>query len=258
MKINLAEELKKTDKDDNQVIEIAQKLLDTNYQEERNVLKGLGITREMNYHSEQMSDQIIRKQFREKYGQGIIHIDDIKQACIKYKLRFLPSDHYAGKIDTQLAIEVKKYCAKHNISPNPSYFSILAPAELFQLKKIKGETWMAALAKNLKDPIMFHKLGDGCYRIVHKWGNDFTFMRRLKAYPYQTSLTMFFSLMPLIFVTLFSAISLFTHIFMPGVLGIAAISVAISALYSFLGRYDKEEDNKIFYTSNNWDTDKKI
>ncbi len=258
MKINLADQLKKTDKDDVEVIQTVQKLLDTHDQEKRNVLKGLGITREIDHYSDQMSEHLIKRNLKSTHGDGIIHIDDIKEACVKYNLRFLPSDKYAGKTDSQLADVVNRYCKEKNIYPAPGYFSILAPPELFQLQKIKGTTWMAALRDTLKDPILFHNLGDNHYKIVHKWGNDFTFIRRIKAYPFQSKWTMLFSLTPIVIATLFTLISLFTHIYAAGFAAIFFLSIGISMFYSFGGRYSTAAENMMFYTIHNWDTDKKI
>lgn len=258
MKINLVDQLQKTDKDNVDIVQAAQKLLDSHDQEKRHTLRKLGMSTEIDHHDETMSKHLIKKHFREKYGEGIIHIDEIKQACIKYKLRFLDSNKYVGKIDNQLADVVIRYCNKWKISPDPSYFKVLAPPEIFALVKVKEETALQNFVRILKDPIMFHYLGDDCYRIVHKWGNDFTFLRRIKAYPFQSKVTMFLSITPLLFALLFMIISLFTHIYTAGVLGLMTLSVSLGSLYSYFGRHDEEINNKMFYSIHNWDTDKKI
>ena len=165
-------------------------MLEVHDQEKRKTLQDLGMTREIDEHSAVMEDHVLRNQFRQKYGEGIVHIDEIREVCVKYKLRFLPSSYYADKVDSQLAGVVKHYCTKHNISASALNFKVLAVAKSFKLEKVTGQTWMAALADSLKDPILFHDIGNGYYRIVHAWGSDFTFLRRLKAYPYQSKTTM--------------------------------------------------------------------
>ena len=34
------------------------------------------------------------------------------------------------------------------------------------------------------DPVLFYKIDDQHYRLIHKWGNDFTVLRRIKGYVY--------------------------------------------------------------------------
>lgn len=138
------------------------------------------------------------KQVREKQSkwahlpqERIFTKDAIKELCLKYNLRFLPTSYYKGALDSQLPDkldELRK--ANGGLLPNEggtmrvqyadlqkgvwvdreieriATFSIVAPAESF------------ALQPRPIDPLLFCNLGDDQYYLVHKWGSDISWSRR--------------------------------------------------------------------------------
>ena len=68
---------------------------------------------------------------------------------------------------------------------------IMAPSKLFELE-------------NYDDPLLFAKLEDGYYYLIHKWGNDLSFFRKLKVWPYKNliNILVFISLISLLITAL--------------------------------------------------------
>lgn len=95
---------------------------------------------------------------------NIYHIDQIKQICIDYRLRFLDSKYFKGKLPKSAISAIKDLENKHEISIEG--FKIIAPSKLFKLE-------------NADDPLLFAPMGNDYFYLIHKWGNDLHPFRRL-------------------------------------------------------------------------------
>ncbi|MFN4235384.1 MAG: hypothetical protein ACK4IK_11315 [Bacteroidia bacterium] len=110
----------------------------------------------------------------------VYSIAEIKRICEKYRLRFLDSKYFKGEIPYEAISEIKHLEKKNNITF--TNFKIVAPAGIFKLENVH------------KDPLLFASLGNGKYYLIHKWGNDLAWHRRIFAYPLQNIYTFFITI----------------------------------------------------------------
>lgn len=96
----------------------------------------------------------------------VFHISQIKQTCLNYFLRFLPSDIYTGTIDSELPYKINAFEAAYGVRCGTSSCFIMAPASSFKLQEVP------------KDPLFFYKINEEYYYLIHKWGNDLNVFRR--------------------------------------------------------------------------------
>jgi hypothetical protein len=118
-------------------------------------------------------------------NERIFTVDEIKTLALNYGLRFLPTSFYKGDIPSDLAGKIKEVEDIYG-KPEPekvgSYplprslwsrggegfnhnYMILAPASSFELQE------------RPKDPLLFRRLPDGSFYLVHKWGSDLSSIR---------------------------------------------------------------------------------
>ncbi len=100
----------------------------------------------------------------------IYHIDQIKQICIEYRLRFLDSKYFKGEIPAEGISKIKALEKSHNIDIKG--FKIIAPSKLFRLE-------------DKDDPLLFAPIGNNYYYLIHRWGNDLHPLRRAFAWPFK-------------------------------------------------------------------------
>ena len=100
----------------------------------------------------------------------IYHIDQIKKICIDYRLRFLDSKYFKGKIPQEAFSKIKQLEKKHGIVVKG--FKIIAPSKLFKLD-------------DKDDPLLFAPIGNGYFYLIHKWGNDLHPLRKLLVWPFK-------------------------------------------------------------------------
>lgn len=93
----------------------------------------------------------------------IYHIDQIKQICIDYRLRFLDSKYFKGKLPTSAISAIKDIEKLHQTELIG--FKIIAPSKLFKLE-------------NADDPLLFAPMGNNYFYLIHKWGNDLHPLRK--------------------------------------------------------------------------------
>lgn len=104
-----------------------------------------------------------------KYGQ-IFTFDEIKAIACKYALLFLKTEHYKGNVDIRVPQKIREFAEETGTElRNTDYehkFYILAPPLAFNLQD-----------RPAPDPLLFYKVDSSNYRLVHKWGEDFTHWR---------------------------------------------------------------------------------
>lgn len=99
---------------------------------------------------------------------NIFHINQIKKVSIDYRLRFLDSNLFKNKIPEEAISKINALGKNHNIKL--SGFKIMAPSKAFNLKKYD-------------DPLLFAPIGNDYYYLIHKWGNDLAWYRKLQVLP---------------------------------------------------------------------------
>ena len=120
----------------------------------------------------------------------IFHIDQIKEICINYRLRFLDSKYFKGPIPNKTIDKIKLLEQKHIIEIEG--FKIVAPSKLFKLA-------------DKDDPLLFAAIGNGYFYLIDKWGNDLHPLRRILVWPFKnivnlTLLVVFISWLTTLFI----------------------------------------------------------
>ena len=100
----------------------------------------------------------------------IYHIDQIKDICIDYRLRFLDARLFKGKIPNSAIDKVKHLEEVHETELKG--FRIMAPSKLFKLE-------------DKDDPLLFAPIGNEYFYLIHKWGNDLHPLRKILVWPFK-------------------------------------------------------------------------
>lgn len=100
----------------------------------------------------------------------IYHIDQIKNVCIDYRLRFLDTKFFKGKIPVEAVSQIRKLESNHGIELKG--FKIIAPSKLFKLE-------------DKDDPLLFAPIGNNYFYLIHKWGNDLHPFRKVMMWPFK-------------------------------------------------------------------------
>jgi hypothetical protein len=116
----------------------------------------------------------------------IFHIQQIREVCIDYRLRFLGSELYKSTIPEEAVTEIKHLEKEHGTVLGG--FKIMAPSQQFYLE-------------NYDDPLLFAPIGNGYYYLIHKWGNDLNPLRKIIVRPMRDfgSLLVFLLMVSLVF-----------------------------------------------------------
>ncbi len=101
----------------------------------------------------------------------IFHEDDIKEICAIYRLRFLDSNYFKGKIPEEAISKIRILENLHQT--HLGNFKIVAPAKLLKLE-------------NADDPLLFAPMGNGYYYLIHKWGRDLHPFRKMMMWPFRS------------------------------------------------------------------------
>jgi hypothetical protein len=103
--------------------------------------------------------------FNKLNSKRIYHINHIKKLSIRYRLRFLSTKFFKGEYPEEAVSKIRALEAEHNTKLRG--FKVMAPAKLFKLKDVD-------------DPLLFAPLGNDYYYLIHKWGKDISFWRKIK------------------------------------------------------------------------------
>ena len=116
--------------------------------------------------------------FEEMETKNIFHKDTIKNICVRYRLRFLDSNLFKGEYPKNITKIISDIEKKHDT--NLKNFMIMAPSKLFKIK-------------SPDDPILFIPIGNDYYYLIHKWGEEFNYLRKLLVLPFKNidNLTIF-------------------------------------------------------------------
>ncbi|MBT0608640.1 hypothetical protein [Aequorivita echinoideorum] len=101
----------------------------------------------------------------------IFHINDIKNLCVNYRLRFLDSKYFKGEFPEEAISEIRMLEKQHGTTLKN--FKIVAPAKLLKLE-------------NADDPLLFAPMGNDYFYLIHKWGNDLHPLRKWQMWPYKS------------------------------------------------------------------------
>lgn len=256
--MNLAEELLKQNRADEirmeRQLEEARNLLLHEEEQEREILSEMGVDSCVRQYEDKKAGYLVRQSLKAKFNTEIFHINQIKGLCIDYDMRFLPSRLYKGWIDNELGAKVKRFLSDKKISDYDlgASFYIMAPAKQFQLVEIES------VPKDY-DPLLFYKIDDQHFCLVHQWGNELSDWRYLSAFKKKS----FLHSQVHMFFVLFFFIMCLLGFFAIASLGAALLIGGIAAAGFTLLRYgyltnDNTIDLDEKYNKNLWNKDIKF
>ncbi|WP_124979741.1 hypothetical protein [Nonlabens xiamenensis] len=108
----------------------------------------------------------------------IYHVDQIREICVDYRLRFLDTKYFKNDIPREALQEIKSLEKQHDITLKG--FKIVAPSKMFKLE-------------DADDPLLFAPIGNGYFYLIHKWGNDLHPFRKLWAWSFKSFENLIFS-----------------------------------------------------------------
>ena len=108
--------------------------------------------------------------FDQLESHRIYHLDQIREVCIDYRLRFLDIKYFKNDLPESAHQAINKIETDHGTVL--ADFKIMAPSVLFRLER-------------KDDPLLFVPIGNNYYYLVHKWGNDLHPFRKLLMWPFK-------------------------------------------------------------------------
>lgn len=162
----------------------------------------------------------------------IYSYEQIKEICIKYRLRFLDSKVFKGEIPYKAISKIKQLEREHNQTLNG--FKIVAPKELFQLEDKDS------------DPLLFLPLKNGRYYLIHKWGGELNVFRSILAFPLRNFMSMFWFLVGVAIVFSLAVPTPSWHVFLFLVVHSFIAICGITCMLVFMAREN--------FSSTEWDS----
>ncbi len=163
-KTNIEEKLFATKNDvsnENEVLQEVYQILENDSKQTERIFEGLQNSKK------KATNSFV---FDELESHRIFHINQIQEICIDYRLRFLNSKYFKGKIPNAAISEIKRLEKLHGTEIGG--FKIMAPSKLFKLE-------------DKDDPLLFAPIGNGYYYLIHKWGNDLHPLRKMLVWPFK-------------------------------------------------------------------------
>ncbi len=200
LKVKLKEELASLHKDSvtqsEKFVEEVKSLMQNNSDNEKQILKDLGLGKNIIRAENETARLIVFNEIDKKYEGEVYTHEQVKYLALKYNLRFLNTAQFNGHVAAEVGSVLARFCEKNLINPKheSDRFYILAPERNFTLL-------------DKVDPLLFYKIehnnhGETMYKLVYKWGEDFTLFRRISGIINKSNLSIFLSYL---FITLFSA-----------------------------------------------------
>lgn len=182
--------------------------------EDSKILNNLGINSVNMKLQEGYGNALVMEKIEKATNLTVIHVSQIKELCLKYKLRLLPVKNYIGVIPSDIVQNIKALQQSKRESSDGRFqsfdehqlqteFYIMAPAKMFKLQereKIARKNIFKMISEYFSDPIMFYRQDENHYAIVRKWGVDFSVLRRVLGFITQNTSNL---LLTLITLTLF-------------------------------------------------------
>lgn len=204
----------------------AQKLLMEDSSADFLLLKEMGLHSSIVQAQNLVGRRIELEKLDKQYGK-VFTIEEIKSLCMKYALKFQRSDNYKGIIDVEITAKMKQFSKDCGVKLDSTTlgfsFFIMAPQKAFNL--VSGEKKPVPV-----DPILFYKIDENHFRMIHKWGNDFSVTRTVLGWKYKTEFNyMLFWTFMIAFIPAVALSAIFHHLWVAG--AITAFSFAVVAIF---------------------------
>ena len=273
MKVSIEKELEKVSNEDKQKFNLdpineVKLLLAGESSEDARILRGLSQNSQFNRIENMRGKQIELENLEKDFDGKVYTKEQIKTLCIDYHLRFLQSRFYTGAYDVQVASKIKEF-AKSTLAPideitlGRRYF-VMAPQEMFSLNTEKYVS--KAELRRQQDPAIFYQIDENHYRLVHKWGNDFTIFRLIEGFRWKSwwshqwfNTIMIAPIVTALWFLCFEAPAAQFEIH-PILNTLVIGTFSFISAFLFFGVWKQDEGAAIegFFSETNWNSDKKI
>lgn len=240
-----------------------QKLLEYDNQQDRQTLKALGMDTHLRIASDMQDRAIVLESLKKQMNGKIFHVDTIQDLCVKYRLRLLPTKYFRGAVDAEVPAMIKQFTRESGIEMTEAHlmtrFFIMAPPKAFNLKEVVIPKQPSALKKFFdalrSDPVLFYKADENHYRMVHKWGNDFSIFRAIQGWRWKDFNNFFaFGFLVSLVASTFLASAIFP-ISSYGSVGFYAMALGGAIVGAFIHYSTNSKNNKFLeknLTPENW------
>lgn len=109
--------------------------------------------------------------FREATDSQVLSELQIRNSCIKYRLRFLPSSMYHGEVPIEVISSIKRF--EHRHPGRAVHFFILAPMAFF----LNEDAY--------RSPLLIARCPDGQFEMVCQWGKKRPWYQEFLRYPFR-------------------------------------------------------------------------
>lgn len=244
-----------------------QKLLAYDQVEDRQMLRKMGIDKHLQAAEAVQGRKIDLEANNKAFHGDVFHIDTIKKLALNYRLRFLKTCYYVGGVDVLIPGKIKEFGAITGVDVKneailSDRFFILAPSTQFSTERIEIPKEPSALKKFFvalaRDPILFYKIDESHFRMIYKWGKDFSILRAIQGWRWKSRnnflaygflVTAPFAAMALLLAGVFGAPVIAQLITFAAVLGMGTIA-----------NWSSNVKNRKFIqenlTRNNWDSNR--
>lgn len=157
----LERERKRLRKNEGRVIDEVNRILQDDLFSEKNILRNLkNYNRTFDLLDEEGLDR-----------NRIFSINEIRNICIQYDLRFLDSQKFRGEIPGEAVAEIKRI-SRGRKKPLES-FKIMGPLGVFRTKNSSS------------DPMLFAETSKGNYYLVHHWDHKVPWYKSAAIFPFR-------------------------------------------------------------------------
>lgn len=222
--------LESEEKESNAILDQVKHIISDDYSDDIRLLKDFGFRSAIdNANDVLINNTRIINNSKNIKNKRIFTLKEIENIAIIYNLRFLESTRYIGALPPELPQKLKEF-KELNLDQwykhidNGNYY-ILAPKNSFKLE-VKP-----------KDPLLFAKLKDGTYYLIHKWGDDLSVTRNIHVRAILISLMIAIPLM-----IGFSFIPGASLIWVISIISIISIIVVLIAI-----AIEKDERKSVYY-----------
>lgn len=166
-------------------------LLENTAAEERETLRAVGLSHELDIADATAEDSLIRSKHAGILGKSIVNISEINTLCLKYRLAVKNPELYRGKIPADLGSELRRFCTEKKIvlsqAAEFNNFLIVAPPAMFKdyekMSDILKQEGVAAIERRKvrkADPLLIYRIPNNpeYFAIIKGWGDDFSWRRR--------------------------------------------------------------------------------
>lgn len=179
-----------------QFISSCKQLLENNHDEERELLRSLGLDTQLVEAEKNIELKVLNTRYEEEYKNKIFHVSEIEEMCLKYRFFLRHSSRYRGVIPPDLGPTIRRFVEDTKVaigrSPQHNDFFIMAPPRMFKGYKHAGkkfaelheatvESARELFAAKDPDPIFLYKIDSEHFAFLKKWGNDVTPSRTIPA-----------------------------------------------------------------------------